>query len=55
MAFSSPLIMVVMFYVTNVCQFNYTCNKIQKLERLLKQIQTIEKSGGVKKTTLGKK
>jgi hypothetical protein len=46
--------MVVIFYVANVCQSSCTCNKIQKLERLLKQIQTIEKSG-VEKTTLGKK
>jgi hypothetical protein len=46
--------MVVMFYLANVCQSNCTCNKIQKLEALLKQIQTIEKKGRVKKPTLGK-
>jgi hypothetical protein len=45
--------MVVMFYLTNVCQSNCTYNKIQKLEGLLKQIQTIEKDGKVQKPSLG--
>jgi hypothetical protein len=47
--------MVVIFYLANVYQSNCTSYKIQKIKKLLKQIQTIEKSGKVKKPTLGKK